>query len=174
MFLAFQPGFELADGFAFFRQLDLGVAVVHVAGSSRGVAENLPADLLEYAREHHPGICGVPKIVEPDVADASAPETRRPGSLDDLDRVAVVGEDETLGAAHGCEHVVQTLRERNLARFAFGGFRVADMEDAIVEIDVLPSLGKDLSPAHPGVERTADDPLEMFGRGSKEQVLFAD
>jgi hypothetical protein len=29
--LAFEPNFEFADGFALLRQLDLGVAVIHVA-----------------------------------------------------------------------------------------------------------------------------------------------
>src|ERR1035437_2812296 len=70
------------------------------------------------------------------------------------------------------EHVVKAMGERNLPRLAFRRFRVADVEDAIVEVDVLPTLAEDLSPAHSGVERAEDDPLQVLGRCGKEQVLL--
>ena len=35
------------------------------------------------------------------------------------------------------------------------------MEDAIVEIDVLKALAEDLSPAHSGVKRAQEDPLQV-------------
>src|ERR1035437_9396819 len=47
------------------------------------------------------------------------------------------------------------------------------MEDAIVEIDVLPTLAEDLSPAHSRVECAKDNPLQVRWRCRKEQLLFA-
>src|SRR5665213_3191797 len=47
------------------------------------------------------------------------------------------------------------------------------MENAIVEIDIFPSLAQDFSPAHPGIERAKNDPLQVFGRCCHEQAFFA-
>src|ERR1039458_4208213 len=47
------------------------------------------------------------------------------------------------------------------------------IEDAIVEIDVLPTLAEDLSQSHSRVECAKDNPLQVRWRCRKEQLLFA-
>src|ERR1039458_8450558 len=137
------------------------------------MAENFPAYFLENSGEHHARVRGVPEIVEPEVAYLRPAQARRPRGLDDLDGIAAIGEDDATFLAMSEKHGVKAVCEWNLPRFPFRRFRVGDMEDAIVEIDVLPSLAQDLSPAHSGMECASDDPLQVLGCGRKKQLLLA-
>ena len=172
--LAIKPGFELEDGFALLRQLDLCVTVVHIARPLRSMADDFPADFLKHSGKHHPRIRGMAQIVESEVPNPRPAQACSPGGLDVLERSIFEGEDPATILTNRKKHVVEARRERNLTHLPFRRLRVGDVEDAIVEVDVLKELMKNLSPAHSGIESAEDDPLQVQRCGGEEFDLFGD
>ena len=86
------PGFELPDGFALHRQLDMRVEGIHVV--ARGMAhEGLP-HVLQNARFHEARVERVAKVMKARVANTRAADGCLPGGFDPVDRTAFEGEDE--------------------------------------------------------------------------------
>ena len=93
--LLFDPHFELPDGFALHRKLDVGINGVGVFTAR--MAHQCLADFLHDSGLHEPRVEGVPKIMETVVADASAADGRPPSGFDNADRLIFEGEDQSLG-----------------------------------------------------------------------------
>ena len=72
--LCLDPEFELPDGLALYRQLDVGVDGIHIL--SRGVAHERPSHILDHACLHQPGIKAVSQLMEEKVT--------REGSLNEM------------------------------------------------------------------------------------------
>ena len=81
------PSFELPDGIALHRQLDMGVEGVDFL--ARGVTHEGFPHVLHDARFHEPGVEGVAKIVKAGITDACSSDRRFPGCLDLVDRTAL-------------------------------------------------------------------------------------
>ena len=167
------PGFELPDGIALHRQLDMGVEGIDFL--ARGVAhEGLP-HVLQDPGLHQPGVERVAKIVKAGVPDACPSNGCLPCRLDLLDRTAFEGEDRPFRhiVCERGEEVRESRGKRDLAALSANGFAVSDEEQAAVEVDVLRALGEEFSPPHPGVERR-DDEVAKVGRCFSEQLCFFD
>lgn len=135
------------------------------------VAHERFPDLLEDAGLEEPGIERVPKIVEPDVADAGGLQRGSPGGFDRADLVLAVHEDQT-----GC--LLPRLKQRadaggqwNLSAFALDGFRARDLQDAAGEIKMLPVLMQEFTAPHAGIQGEDEELLHMR-RGMIEKLLF--
>ena len=172
--LSFDPRFELPDGFALYRHLDVGVEGIDFL--ARGVAHEGFPHVLHDTRFHEARVERVAKIVKAAVANASPPDRRSPGGLDALDRTALVGKDQAfrVRAMQVCEEVGETRCERNLAGLPAGGFRVSDGEHATGKVDVLGALREEFSPAHPGVEGRDRDLAEMRRSRIEEFRFFGE
>src|SRR5271154_1558681 len=169
--LYFRPGFELPDGIALHRHLDMGVEGIDFL--ARGVAHEGHPHVLHDAGFHEPGVERVAKIMEAEIADARPPDCRLPRRLDPLDRTAFEGENQADGFLTGkpYEKLRESRGERDFAGLPARSFRVSDLEHATVEVDVLHALGEQFSAAHPAIERRDDDRREMR-RGRRDELRF--
>jgi len=169
--LGFHPRFELPDGFALYRHLDLRV---HGIGSvARRVAHEGHPHVLDDASFHEPRVERMAKVVKADIADARAADRGFPRGFDPLDRAASVGEYQAfrLFAAKPQEQCPQLPCERNLAGVPVWRFRPGDRNQIAVEIDMFHALRKEFVPPHPGVERRNRDVLQVR-RGGCESLIF--
>jgi hypothetical protein len=165
-----EPGFELVNGGAFGWQFDVGVDRLRIVAER--MAHEGHADFPQDASFEQPGVEGVPQVVETAAADARPAEGGSPGSLDRADGLALEGEDQAFVLPHLPEEVEEPGGQRDLPCFAFRSLAVTYKEQPPGEIDVLPALGLELTPAHPGVEGGYDHAAEVGCGGGKELWLF--
>jgi len=148
----------------------MGVGGMHAP--ARRMAHQVHAHFLQYAGLHEPRVEGMSKIVKSQVTNARVSEGRRPRAFHDADGTSAKADDGSLGFAPFPEIVAEPVRERNLTRFTFGCFGARDRKHVPGEIDVLPKLVRDLTPAHAGVERHENHEVEVILRNAKEEFLF--
>src|ERR1039458_8678443 len=96
------------------------------------------------------------EIMKADVADSGVSERGLPRAFDVANRAAPKADDESFRLTAAEQQLRQPLGQRNLPRFSFGGFRAGDEQQLAGEVDVLPPLAGDLTPAHARIEREDD------------------
>src|SRR5208282_2786138 len=90
--LGIDPEFELPDGFAFHRHLDMRVKGIHFL--TGGVAHQDLPHVLQHSRLHEAGVERVAKIVKSEVANAGSADGCLPCRLDPVNRTALEGKDQ--------------------------------------------------------------------------------
>ena len=167
--LRFDPVFELADGFALHRHLDVGIEGVHVF--ARAVAHKGLAHVLHDTRFHKARVERVAKVLKAEVTDACSPNSSFPGRLDPADGPSFERENESSRLLHCQKKCCEPPCKRNLAGFSAWSFRVSDREHLTNQVDVLPALGEKFSAPHTGVQGRDCD-LPQMRRGRIEQFRF--
>lgn len=117
--LCLDPGFELPDGFALHRQLDVGVEGIDFV--TRGVAHQGFPDVLQNTRLHEARVEGVAKIVKTEVATARSANGRLPGRFDPVDLKALEGENQAFRLFERREECREPRSERDLAGLSARG-----------------------------------------------------
>ena len=164
------PRFELPDGFALRRELDVGIDGVYVF--TRGMTHEGFPHVRHDASFHEPGVEGMAKIVETEGANLGTADGCLPGSFDFVQRTAFKGENQSVGLGLSREQIDEPRGERDLASFALSGFRVGHGEHPAIEVNVLTALGQKLTQPHARIERYKNDGVKVGRGGFEELVLF--
>lgn len=110
--------------------------------------------------------------MKPNAPDARTPDGTVPSGLRALHRRAVEDEERTLLLPIRPEPLEGAPRERNLARFALGRFRVRYEEQLLIEVDVVPELREKFTAAHTRIEGEDQHGPEVFRRCVEQGVFF--